>query len=49
MVLKIINATEARVGTNLTLEGEFYTVKNMDMQNVELKLKIWFLVQRRFL
>ncbi|MDP3966327.1 MAG: translation initiation factor IF-5A [archaeon] len=31
MVLKIINATEARVGTNLTLEGEFYTVKKMDV------------------
>jgi translation initiation factor 5A len=31
MVLKIINATEARVGTNLTLEGEFYTVRKMDV------------------
>lgn len=31
MVLKIINATEARVGTNLTLEGEFYTVKKIDI------------------
>ncbi len=31
MVQKIINATEARVGTNLILEGEFYTVKKMDV------------------
>ena len=31
MVLKIINATEARVGTNITLEGENYTVKKMDI------------------
>ncbi|MBS3084930.1 translation initiation factor IF-5A [Candidatus Pacearchaeota archaeon] len=31
MVLKIINATEARVGTNLILEGEFYTLKKMDI------------------
>ncbi len=31
MVLKIIDATEARVGTNLTLEGEFYTIKKMDI------------------
>lgn len=31
MVLKIINATEARVGTNLTLEGNHFTVKKMDI------------------
>ena len=31
MVLKIINATEARVGTNLILEGEYFTVKKMDI------------------
>jgi translation initiation factor 5A len=31
MVLKIINATEARVGTNILLDGEPYTVKKMDV------------------
>ncbi len=31
MVLKIINATDARVGTNILLEGEPYTVKKMDV------------------
>jgi len=31
MVLKIINATEAKVGTNILLEGEPYTVKKMDV------------------
>jgi len=31
MVLKIINATEARVGTNLILEGEYFTVKKIDV------------------
>lgn len=31
MVAKIINATEARVGTNILLEGECYTVKKMDV------------------
>ncbi|MBI3623128.1 translation initiation factor IF-5A [Candidatus Pacearchaeota archaeon] len=31
MVLKIIDATEAKVGTNITLEGETYTVKKMDV------------------
>jgi len=31
MVLKIINATEVRVGTNLTLDGEHFTVKKMDI------------------
>jgi translation initiation factor 5A len=30
MVLKIINATEARVGTNILLEGKSYTVKKID-------------------
>ncbi|MCW8965509.1 MAG: translation initiation factor IF-5A [Candidatus Pacearchaeota archaeon] len=30
MVLKIINATEARVGTNILLEGKPYTVKKID-------------------
>lgn len=31
MVLKIIDATEAKVGTNIMLEGECYTVKKMDI------------------
>ncbi len=31
MVLKIINATEAKVGTNILLDGEPYTVKKMDV------------------
>lgn len=31
MVLKIINATEARVGTNILLEGKPFTVKKMDI------------------
>jgi len=31
MVLKIINATEARVGTNILLEGESYTIKKIDI------------------
>lgn len=31
MVLKIIDATEAKVGINITLEGESYTVKKMDV------------------
>ena len=31
MVAKIINATDARVGTNISLEGEAYTVKKMDV------------------
>lgn len=31
MVAKIINATEARVGTNILLEGESFTVKKMDI------------------
>ena len=31
MVLKIINATEARVGTNILLEGEPYTIKKIDI------------------
>jgi len=31
MVLKIIGATEARVGTNILLEGEPYTVKKIDV------------------
>jgi translation initiation factor 5A len=31
MVAKIINATEARVGTNLLLDGEPFTVKKMDV------------------
>ena len=31
MVAKIINATEARVGTNILLEGACYTVKKMDV------------------
>lgn len=31
MVLKFINATEAKVGTNLILDGEVYTVKKIDV------------------
>ncbi len=31
MVLKIINATEARIGTNILLEGEPYTIKKIDI------------------
>lgn len=31
MVLKIINATEARVGTNILIEGEPYTIKKIDI------------------
>lgn len=31
MVLKIIDATEAKVGTNILLENEPYTIKKMDV------------------
>ena len=31
MVLKIINATEAKVGTNIILDGDAYTVKKVDI------------------
>src|SRR6056297_595838 len=31
MVAKIISSTEARVGTNITHEGAYYTVKKMDI------------------
>jgi len=31
MVLKIINATEAKVGTNIILEGDSYTVRKVDI------------------
>lgn len=31
MVLKIINATEAKVGTNILLDGEAYTVRKVDI------------------
>ncbi len=31
MVLKIISATEAKVGTNIILEGESYIVKKIDI------------------
>jgi len=31
MVAKIINATEARVGTNIIYEGQPFTVKKMDI------------------
>lgn len=31
MVLKIINATEARPGTNILLEGNPYTVRSIDV------------------
>ena len=33
MVLKIINATEARPGTNILLDGEPYTVKKIDISS----------------
>ncbi len=31
MVLKIINATEAKTGTNILLEGEPFTIKKIDI------------------
>lgn len=31
MVLKIINATEARTGTSILIEGEPYTIKKVDI------------------
>lgn len=31
MVLKIINATEVRVGTNILIDGEPFTVKKIDI------------------
>lgn len=31
MVLKIINATEAKVGTNILIDGEPYTVRKIDI------------------
>ena len=31
MVLKLINATDARIGTNILLDGEPYTIKKMDI------------------
>jgi translation initiation factor 5A len=31
MVAKIIGATEARVGTNMIEDGNFYTIKKMDV------------------
>ena len=31
MVLKIINATEARVGTNILLDGKAFTIKKIDI------------------
>lgn len=31
MVAKIINATEGRVGTNILIEGEPYTIKKIDI------------------
>lgn len=31
MVLKIINATEIRIGTNIMLENEPYTIKKIDI------------------
>lgn len=31
MVLKIINATEVKVGTNILIEGETYTIKKIDI------------------
>ena len=31
MVLKIISATEAKVGTNITLDNDYYTIKKIDI------------------
>jgi translation initiation factor 5A len=31
MVLKIINSTEAKVGTNIILDGDAYTVRKIDI------------------
>jgi translation initiation factor 5A len=31
MVLKIINATEIKIGTNISMEGVHYTVKKIDI------------------
>ena len=31
MVLKIINATEAKTGTNIIIDGDAYTVKKVDV------------------
>ena len=31
MVLKIINATEARVGTNILIDGRAFTIKKIDI------------------
>ncbi len=31
MVLKVINATEAKVGTNILVDGEAYTVRSNDI------------------
>jgi len=31
MVLKIINATEARIGTNILIDNEPYTIKKIDI------------------
>ena len=31
MVLKIINATEARVGTNILIDGDPFTIKKIDI------------------
>jgi translation elongation factor P/translation initiation factor 5A len=31
MVLKIIDATLAKVGVNITLDGDYYTVRKMDV------------------
>ena len=31
MVLKVINATETRVGTNILIEGKPYTIKKVDI------------------
>ena len=31
MVLKIINATEARIGTNILIDGVAYTIKKIDI------------------
>ena len=32
MVLKVINATEAKVGTNILVDGEAYTVRSNDIR-----------------
>ena len=39
MVAKIINATEARVGTNIMVDGKPCTVKKIDISKTDYELK----------